>query len=274
MDTHQKIEQELQQKKIDTTLQKIKNKIIVMSGKGGVGKSTIAVNLAVALSEQGYKVGLMDIDFHGPNTLKMLHLEKQKLQSDGESLIPLNYSKNLKVVSMAALLETSDTAVIWRGPLKIGAIKQFIADVRWEKLDWLIIDSPPGTGDEPLSIAQIINNSKSIIVTTPQDISILDIRKSVNFCKQLKIKIIGIIENMSSFFCPHCGKKIEIFKSGGGKKTAKQMNLKYLGALPLDEKIMEASDKGIPYLSQFNQSDAGKAFEKIIKKILFKNSRR
>lgn len=261
-------EMELQQAQINEALAKIKNKIIIMSGKGGVGKSTIAVNLAAGLSEKGYKVGLMDIDFHGPNTLKMLNLENEKLLSDEQNIIPLKYSDNLKVISMAAMLETQDTAVIWRGPLKIGVIKQFIANVKWDDLDWLVIDSPPGTGDEPLTVAQVIKGAKTVIVTTPQEVSLMDVRKSVNFSNQLNISIIGIIENMSGLICPYCQKKIDIFKAGGGKKFAEDMKLKFLGAIPFEEKIMESGDSGIPYFAKFQDSISGKIFLNIIDKII------
>ncbi len=257
-------------KAVEDSLNRIKNKLMVMSGKGGVGKSTIAVNIAVALSEKGYKVGLMDIDFHGPNTLKMLNLEKEKILTDGKHILPLKYSENLQVISMAALLEDPDTAIIWRGPLKIGVIKQFIADVKWDNLDWLIIDSPPGTGDEPLTVAQIIKNAKAIIVTTPQEISLMDVRKSINFCKNVNMPIIGIIENMSGFICPECGAHIEIFKSGGGKKTANEMNVEFLGSIPFEKNIMECADSGTPYFIQFKGAKTSNVFEKIIDKILSK----
>ncbi len=261
-------EMKQQQKRIDEALSKIKHKLIIMSGKGGVGKSTIAVNIAVGLSEKGFKVGLMDIDFHGPNILKMLNLENLRPSVDGEYILPLEYSKNLKVISMAALLDKQDSAVIWRGPLKMGVIKQFISNVKWDELDWLIIDSPPGTGDEPLTVAQIIKNAEAIIVTTPQEISLMDIRKSINFCKQVNMPITGIIENMSGLICPYCGKKIEIFKSGGGKKLSEEADLEFLGTIPLEEEIMKSSDNGIPYIIKFKDSATGKIFQDIINKIL------
>ncbi len=261
-------EREKQDKAINETLRQIKNKLIVMSGKGGVGKSTLAVNLAVALSERGLKVGLMDIDFHGPNTLKMLNLENKHILAEGENILPLEYSKNLGVVSIASMLENPDTAVIWRGPLKISVIKQFIANVKWNELDWLIIDSPPGTGDEPLTVAQLIKDAQALIVTTPQEVSLMDIRKSVDFCKKINMKIVGIVENMSYLICPKCGERIEIFKTGGGKKTAEKLNLKFLGAIPMEPEIVENSDKGVPYFSKFKDSEAAKIFNKAVDVIL------
>ncbi len=273
-ENQRKAELKLQQVQINEALAKIKNKLIIMSGKGGVGKSTVAVNSAVVLSEKGYKVGLMDIDFHGPNTLKMLNLENKKLLSEKQNIIPLKYSDNLKVISMAAMLETQDTAVIWRGPLKIGVIKQFIANVKWDDLDWLVIDSPPGTGDEPLTVAQVIKGAKTVIVTTPQEVSLMDVRKSVNFSNQLNMPIIGIIENMSGLICPYCHKKIDIFKAGGGKKFAEDIKLNFLGAIPFEKKIMESGDSGIPYLTKFQGSISGKIFLEIVDKIIKKTKER
>ena len=248
--THKSREQEIneQEERIKEKLARIRNILIVMSGKGGVGKSTVAVNLAVGLAQSGFKTGLMDIDLHGPSTLKMLGLEDKPINSAGALLIPLSFNQELKVISMASLLENPDTAVIWRGPLKIGAIKQFIADVLWEDLDYLIIDSPPGTGDEPLTIAQLIPQAKSVIVTTPQQISILDIRKSITFCRQTNMDVLGIIENMSGLTCPHCGEAIDLFSYGGGEKTAEEMSVPFLGRIPIDPKIVAACDQGRPFI--------------------------
>ncbi|MBN1898179.1 MAG: Mrp/NBP35 family ATP-binding protein [Spirochaetes bacterium] len=257
-----------QDKRIDRNLKKIKHKLIVMSGKGGVGKSTMAVNLAVSLSGKGYSAGLLDVDLHGPNTLKMLNIEDEKIISDGQSMLPIKYSDNLKVISIAALLDQKDAPVIWRGPLKMGVIRQFIADVKWDDLDWLIVDSPPGTGDEPLTVAQIMKGSKAVLVTTPQEISLMDVRKSVHFSNKLDLPIVGIIENMSGLICPHCYKKINLFKSGGGKKMADSMKIDFLGSIPLDEKIMESTDSGIPYFTRYKDSAAGIAFNEIVDKII------
>ncbi len=257
-----------QDKRIEENLSKIKNKLMVLSGKGGVGKSTIAVNIAAALAKKGLKVGLMDIDLHGPNTLKMLGLEDKQIYSDeNKRIIPLEYSENLKVISIASLLETPETPVIWRGPLKIGVIKQFLADVVWGELDWLIIDTPPGSGDEPLTAGQLIKDAKVVIVTTPQEVSLLDIKKSITFVKQLGLKIVGLIENMSGFICPNCGEKIEIFKSGTAQSVAEKMEVELLGKLPLTKEIVEMSDEGKPYFSVVSDSEPAKEFNKILSKI-------
>jgi len=213
-----------------------------------VGKSTIAVNLAVALADRGYSVGLMDVDLHGPSTIKMLGLEGEPVETSGQHLMPIPYGEKLKVVSMAALLEDPDTAVIWRGPLKIGAIKQFISDVLWGELDYLFIDSPPGTGDEPLTVAQVVPKARGIIVTTPQEISLLDIRKSVTFCRQVKMPVVGILENMSGLICPHCGERIDLFSSGGGERTALEMGVPFLGKIPIRPEIVVSTDQGQPYI--------------------------
>lgn len=214
-----------QDEQIKVTLSGIKEKLLVMSGRGGVGKSTVAVNLAVSLADEGFSVGLMDIDLHGSNTLKMLGLEGIPIRMDGEKLAPLHYNDKLTVVSISSMLESPNSPVIWRGPLKIGAIKQFIADVAWEKLDYLVIDSPPGTGDEPLTIAQVIPGSAAVIVTTSQAVSIMDVKKSINFCRQVSMPILGLIENMSGLMCPHCGNRVDLFGSGGGVAAAKEMGI-------------------------------------------------
>lgn len=263
-------EQQEQDARISRTLAKIKNKLIIMSGKGGVGKSTVAVNIAVSLAEKGLKTGLMDIDFHGPNTLKMLNLENKRVYADHGQLAPLQYSDNLKVFSIAAMLEHQDSAVVWRGPLKMAVIKQFLADVDWQELDCLVIDSPPGTGDEPLSAAQLIPGARAVIVTTPQEVSLMDVRKSINFCDQIKMPVAGLIENMSGLSCPHCGKQVNVFKTGGGKRTAEEAGLNFLGAIPLAEQIAESGDSGIPYFTRYRDSEAGKIFSTITDTIIKK----
>ncbi len=230
---------------------KIKHKIIVMSGKGGVGKSTVAVNLAIALAEKKFKTGLLDIDVHGPSVPKLLGIEDKMAAGTGEkSIIPVNHSEYLKVMSVGFLMPNRDDAIIWRGPLKYGVIKQFLTDVLWGELDYLIVDSPPGTGDEPLSICQLIDNPDgAIIVTTPQDVALADVRKSITFCKQLKMPIIGVVENMSGFVCPHCGTITDIFKTGGGKSMAADMEVNFLGAIPIEPRVVESGDEGFPHLS-------------------------
>jgi ATP-binding protein involved in chromosome partitioning len=254
--------------KVVNNLKKIKHKIFILSGKGGVGKSTVSTNLALALSEKGYDVGLLDSDLHGPSIPKMLGVEDSRPGPAETGFNPVLFSSHLKVMSIGFLLQDKDSPVIWRGPLKMGAIKQFIGDCNWGNLDYLIVDLPPGTGDEPLSIAQLIPQSDgAIIVTTPQDVALLSVRKSINFVKKMNMKIIGIIENMSGFNCPHCGKSIEIFKSGGGLKASKDFNLPFLGKVPLDSKIVIAGDSGEPFVVKNKESDSAKAFKKIVTNI-------
>lgn len=230
--------------RMEDFLKKVPHKIMVMSGKGGVGKSTVAANLAVFLSNRGYKVGLLDVDVHGPSIGTIMGIVWQKIYPSGEMLKPALWSKNLKIVSVQFLLENPDDAIIWRGPVKMGIIKQFLSDVDWGELDFLIIDSPPGTGDEPLTIAQTIPDCKALIVTTPQGVSLADVRKSLTFCKEVNVDVLGIIENMSGFACPNCGAVHNIFKSGGGSELAKQYKIDFLGKIPIDPKIVEESDEG------------------------------
>jgi len=246
----------------------IKHKIMILSGKGGVGKSTIATNLAVSLALNGLDVGLMDIDIHGPNIPKMLGIEDAKVQGKDDKIIPVSYGGNLKVMSIAFLLPKRDDPIIWRGPLKGNLIRQFIEQTEWGDLDYLVIDSPPGTGDEPLTIAQLIKDiDGTVIVTTPQDVALLDSRKAINFSKALNIPILGIIENMSGFICPNCGTLTEIFKSGGGEKAAKEMDVPFLGKIPIDPQIVVASDDGKPYVYFYGKSKASSIFEEIVSKI-------
>ena len=224
---------------------RVKYKIVVMSGKGGVGKSTVAVNLAWALAMRELQVGVLDADIHGPNLGKMLGAEAARFTGTEEEIEPVEVLPNLKAASVAMIGYDPDSALIWRGPMKLGIIKQFLGDIVWGDLDFLVIDTPPGTGDEPLSIAQIIPKiTGAIVVTTPQDVALVSVRKSITFVNKLKIPVIGIIENMSGFTCPHCGKHVDIFKSGGGKKAAKDYQLSFLGSIPLDPTIVETGDSG------------------------------
>jgi len=254
--------------KISQNLAKIKHKIIVLSGKGGVGKSTVSANLAFALSEKGFTVGLLDSDFHGPSIPKILGIEDKKPTPSTTGFDPVSVSPKLKVMSIGFLLQNNDSPIIWRGPLKMGAVKQFIGDVNWGDLDYLIVDLPPGTGDEPLSIAQLIPNSDgAVIVTTPQDVALVSVRKSINFVKKMNIPVIGIIENMSGFTCPHCKKSIDIFKTGGGLKASMDLQVSFLGKIPIDPKIVLTGDTGEPYLIKNAGTDAGKAFINVVEKI-------
>ena len=260
-------EQKQQDENLKKRMRSIKNKILVMSGKGGVGKTTVAVNLSLGLAAEGYKVGILDTDLHGPNIAKMLGIGNKKIYSTDKGLEPVEVCENLSAISLALAGYEDDTPIIWRGPLKIGAIKQFLADVSWGELDYLIIDSPPGTGDEPLSICQLIPELKgSIIVTTPQSVSVLDSRKSINFSKKLNIPILGVIENMSGFCCPDCGKEILLFGKGGGEKTAAEMSVNFLGEIPFDQGVMEAGDSGTHYILG-EITPAVKAMKNIVKRI-------
>jgi Mrp family chromosome partitioning ATPase len=231
-------------------LSKIKHTIVVMSGKGGVGKSTVSVNLAVGLAMRGFEVGILDGDIHGPNIPKMLHIEDEQLDADENGIYPAIVPPRLKVISMALLSSDRDPPIIWRGPLKMSALRKFIEDVYWGDLDYLIVDLPPGTGDEPLSIAQLIPKADgSIVVTTPQDVALLDSRKTVVFSESLHLPVVGIVENMAGMKCPHCGKDIDLFKIGGGEKAAKDLEVPFLGRVPIDPDVVNTGDEGLPIIA-------------------------
>ena len=264
-----KQQMEIEQEQIRHRMSQIKHKILVLSGKGGVGKSTVAANMAVSLSFVGKNVGLLDIDIHGPSIPKILNLEDKKLTTSGDAILPVPVSANLVVMSIGFLLQDRDNPVIWRGPMKYQMIKQFLKDVNWGELDYLIIDSPPGTGDEPLSVIQLLEKPDSaVIVTTPQQVAISDVRKGVSFCRSLNLPVIGVIENMSGFICPKCDEKTDIFKSGGGEKMAIEMNIPFLGRIPIDPQIVHACDSGEPYIRQYSESQAAKSFNEAIIPIL------
>lgn len=257
-----------QDKRLKENLSRIKNKIIVMSGKGGVGKTTVAVNLAYALSLSNRRVGILDIDIHGPNIAKMLGIEGSRAAGSVFGIEPVDVLPNLKAVSLALLFDNQDQPVIWRGPLKMGVIKQFLSDVNWGSLDYLIVDSPPGTGDEPLSAIQLIHDiNGAIIVTTPQDMAILDARKSIQFAKELSIPVIGIIENMSGFICPHCHNEVNIFKKGGGESSAREFKVPFLGRIAFEPEFVELADRGTPFVSFKKELESSKAFIKIVDRI-------
>ena len=248
---------------IKQSLGKIKNKIIVMSGKGGVGKTSTSVNLSIALASSGYQVGIMDVDLHGPDVPRMLGLNGMPQLAPSHKLSPLRYSDNLSAISIEPFIPGKDDAIIWRGPLKFSAIRQFIGDVEWGELDFLVIDSPPGTGDEPLTVAQMISDAKAIIVTTPQEIALADVRKSINFCRAVKMEIFGMIENMSGFNCPHCGELIELFGAGGGERTAKEMGVRFLGRIPFDPGVVTCGDSGTCYQKVHTNSAVARAFSEV-----------
>ena len=220
---------QIQDEMIRSTLEKIKCKLFIMSGKGGVGKSSVSVNVAAALAEKGYKVGILDVDIHGPSVPTLLGISGQLEMDRGSLVVPKKYNDNLFVVSMESLLKDPDQAVLWRGPMKTSAIRQFISDVQWGELDFLVIDSPPGTGDEPMTVLKTVPESLCVVVTTPQEVSLSDVRKSINFLQYAKANVLGVVENMSGLICPHCHGSIDLFKKGGGEELAAKYGLDFLG---------------------------------------------
>ena len=257
-----------QEKKIKERLFRIKRKILVMSGKGGVGKSTVAAYLALLLSKRGSKVGLLDVDLHGPSIPRLLNIQGG-FQRAGKGLVkPYAYSENLQVASMEFVLGDRDAAIIWRGPLKVSAIKQFISDIEWGNKDYLVIDAPPGTGDVPLTVAQTIPDAQAVVVTTPQEISLADVRKSINFCHKVNMKVMGVIENMSGFACPHCSQKITLFGEGGGARMAEHMEVPVLGEIPIDHRMVDFGDRGeLEALSERGDLEINKAYDQILERI-------
>ncbi len=249
----------------------IKHKIIVLSGKGGVGKSTVAVNLAVSLAMNKAKVGLVDVDIHGPSIPKLLDLEGSKPHANKDALFPIQYifdHKIIKVMSIGFLLPEEDSPVIWRGPLKMSVIRQFLSHVEWGELDYLIIDSPPGTGDEPLSICQLIEGlDGAVVVTTPQELAIIDVKKSIGFCNQMNLPILGVVENMSGMICPKCGEEIDYFTTGAGQQMAAEMKVPFLGRVPIDPRVMKSGDDGKPFVNHMAESEAATAFMHIVEPI-------
>ncbi len=258
-----------QRQALSRKMSQIGRKLLVLSGKGGVGKSTVAANLAISLAMTGKSVGLLDVDIHGPSIPRLLGLEGHQLQAHGTEIVPVDIGGDLKVMSIGFLLGSPEDAVIWRGPMKFGVIRQFLGEVEWGELDYLIIDAPPGTGDEPLSVAQLIGDgAAAVLVTTPQELSTADVRRSVSFCRKLSLPIAGIIENMSGLICPHCNGRIDVFKTGGGASLAREMNVPLLGAIPIDPKIVECGDSGVPYIHRFADSAAAAAFAGVVRKII------
>lgn len=258
-------------RRLQARLCRIQHKIVVLSGKGGVGKSTVAVNLATALMLSGLRVGLLDVDIHGPSVPTMLGLEHETLQGTDGGLLPVKLG-NMKIMSIGFLLKNPDDAIIWRGPMKMGVIKQFLTDVEWGDLDYLIVDAPPGTGDEPLSLCQLIQPlDGAVIVTTPQRVAAVDVRKSINFCQQVHVPVLGVIENMSGFLCPKCGEITQIFPAGGGRKIAADMKVPYLGAIPIDPAIAQSGDAGQAFIHHFASSPTAKIIQEILDQITAPN---
>lgn len=260
--------QAMQDELIKSTLAKIKYKLFVMSGKGGVGKSSVAVNIAAALASMGNRVGILDVDIHGPSVPGLLGIKGQLEVDRGRIVKPKKYNENLYVVSMESLLKDPDQAVLWRGPMKTSAIRQFVADVTWGDLDFLVIDSPPGTGDEHMTVLRTIPDALCVIVTTPQEISLADVRKAVNFLQYAKAGILGVVENMSGLICPHCQGEIELFKKGGGRELAERYGLPFLGAIPLDPATVVAGDLGKPVVLLDTETPVKKALLQLARNIV------
>jgi Mrp family chromosome partitioning ATPase len=264
-----KVSEQDRKKAIDERMSRIRHKILVLSGKGGVGKSTVAVNIAASLALNGKRVGLMDIDIHGPSVSSLVHVKQVVGPSPDGGIQPLEAMEGLKVMSIGYMMQNREAAIIWRGPMKHGMIGQFLGEVEWGDLDILVVDSPPGTGDEPLSVAQMIENlDGAVIVTTPQAVAIDDVRRSISFCRKLNLHVIGVVENMSGFVCPHCGKESDIFKRGGGAVMAEQMKVPFLGEIPIDPAIVSASDDGVPFIQQFPESRTARSFRGVIQPIV------
>ncbi len=246
----------------------VRHKILVLSGKGGVGKSTVAVHLALSLRRAGQRVGLLDVDLHGPSIPKMLKLEKARVGMEGDLIAPVQ-KDGLRVMSIAFLLSDRDTAVIWRGPMKANAIEQLLRDVAWGELDYLVIDCPPGTGDEPLSVCQLVGDADgAVIVTTPQDVATANVRRSIRFCRDLNLPVLGVVENMSGYICPACGESTDIFGSGGGERMAAEMGVPFLGRVPLDPAMGKAGDEGTMASMRYRATEVGRAMERAVEPLL------
>jgi Mrp family chromosome partitioning ATPase len=252
---------------LSAKLCRIRKKILVLSGKGGVGKSTVAVNLAAAFVLAGRKVGLLDVDIHGPSIPTMLGLEAVPVQEVGGELLPVEMG-GLKVLSLGFFLRNPDDAVIWRVPMMMKAIQQFLKDVAWGDLDVLVVDSPPGTGDEPLSVCQLLGKvDGAVVVTTPQKVAAVDVRKSISFCRQVGVPVLGVVENMSGFACPRCGEVTAVFRSGGGRRIADDMGVPFLGSIPIDPKIAEACDEGRAYITSYADSPTAVIMRDIVARL-------
>ncbi|TXT60794.1 MAG: Iron-sulfur cluster carrier protein [Promethearchaeota archaeon] len=261
---------EKRMKQIEENMDKIKNKLVIISGKGGVGKTTVAVNLAMSLASVGLRVGILDVDITGPNVTKMLGVStetKPRVDPEKKLFYPVEGPLNSKVMSMAFLTENTDTPVIWRGPMKMSAVRQFLGDALWGDLDYLVIDLPPGTSDETLDILQLIPDENVIVISTPQEVALMDARKTINMAQIMERNVLGIIENMAGLKCPHCGKHIDLYPSGGAKKAAEDFNIEYLGDVPFETSVSEQGDQGLPFVLKYPDSESTKAFKDIVKKI-------
>jgi len=255
---------------IRENMAKIKHKIVIISGKGGVGKTTVAVNLAISLASLGLRVGILDVDITGPNVNKMLGIDpnvRPRVDPDARKFYPVNGPLNTKVVSMAFLMQDSDTPVIWRGPMKMSAVRQFLGDAYWGDLDYLICDLPPGTSDETLDLLQLIPDENVVIVSTPQEVALMDARKSIVMAKTMERHVLGIIENMSGFKCPHCSEFIDLYPPGGAEKASKDLNIKLLGKIPFEIEVGQQGDQGLPFILKYPNSESAKAFKSVVSKI-------
>ncbi|MDC7219195.1 MAG: Mrp/NBP35 family ATP-binding protein [Spirochaetales bacterium] len=261
-------EEKMGKEKLKNRLNNIKNKVMVMSGKGGVGKSSVSANLATSLAAQGLKVGLLDIDFHGPSIPRMFSVQHKRAEgTSDQNILPIE-SNGVKLMSVGFLVPDDRAAVVWRGPMKMGVLEQLLKDVEWGELDYLIIDFPPGTGDEALSACQLIDDAQgAIIVTTPQEVSLSDCRRSINFCHKLNLPVLGVIENMSGFVCPECGTRTDIFSTGGGKKMADTEKVPFLGEVPLDPAVMLACERGESYIQAHPDSVTAGVFRTIVERL-------
>lgn len=254
--------------RLRSNLDRMGRRLLVLSGKGGVGKSTVAVNLAVSLALEGHRTGLLDIDIHGPSIPTMLGIETAVMEGSVAGITPVD-AFGLQVVSIGLLPAVRDEAFVWRGPLKAGVIRQFLSDVDWGSIDYLVVDSPPGTGDEPLSACQLLAPvDGAVIVTTPQKVAAADVRRSITFCRKLDVPVLGIIENMSGFACPSCGKVTGIFREGGGRATAESMGERFLGAIPIDPSIADSCDEGRPYLYHYSKTATALVMAQILSRAL------
>jgi Mrp family chromosome partitioning ATPase len=259
---------EEEERRLRQQMAQVRNKLVVLSGKGGVGKSTVAVNLAAALAQAGHTVGLLDVDVHGPSIPKLAGLEGRAIETDSNQIVPIKLGERLSVMSIGFLLGSPKDAVIWRGPLKFSLIRQFLSDVAWGSLDHLVIDCPPGTGDEPLSVAQLVGRpAEAVIVTTPQELAVADVRRCITFCEKVEVPVAGIIENMSGYVCPACGARVDLFGRGGGEALANEMKVPFLGRIPIEPEMVSCGDHGTPFVTVRGGSAAAEAFLGIVRAI-------
>ena len=272
-ETVQQGKQEVMDKKVEdinNTMAKIKHKIVIISGKGGVGKTTVAVNLAISLASVGLRVGILDVDITGPNVVKMLGINpelKPRIDIEAKKFYPIDGPLNIKVVSMAFLIVDQDEPVIWRGPMKMGAVRQFLGDAIWGDLDYLIFDLPPGTSDETLDILQLIPDENVVVVSTPQEVALINARKTIKMSMLMNRNVLGIIENMSGFKCPHCGGYVDLYPPGGAEQASKDFEIELLGKIPFETGVSEQSDAGLPFILKYPDSESAKAFKNVVAKI-------